>query len=421
MILRLGNIIFWAVIVSVFFGSSIGFRTGSILWFPLRILTILYVPFLLSLHPKMQPPIVRFAARFFLLLALYGILSLAWSPDKSLGFSRAAIQITGILLFLIGCQRMARPGKVAAAVGTVWSLAVIVTSLLGLYEIYTGSYLIAEPENMETSERLIASQRNLASFGWLCPMVTSANWNNFAFTNALSFLLLLGYACEASGLRRFLATGASLLASILVVFSTSRAAILGVLVGLCVFGLGVVVAPASSRRARIIVMATIVMVVAIGLGTQTTSESPVWHAISSRLENSSDSDGVRLYYIKQGVGAAIDSLGFGRGVGCSTVVIEGGSYHNYAIELLAEFGVVAFVGFLGLLLYATLLLCNALRRLRDMPYKSAALLGGCVAFPILQVGPSSIIGEGVYWLWLAVLITHVGSLRQDPDLKKIAR
>jgi hypothetical protein len=252
-------------------------------------------------------------------------------------------------------------------------------------------------------------------------MVTSSNWNSFAFTNALSSVLLLGYACEATGLRRFLALGAVLLASILVVFSTSRAAILGMLLGFCVFVFATLVSPASSRRARIITIIAIVMAATIVLGTQFVSESTVFQVVSSKLENSDDSDSARLYYINQAIGAAIDSFGFGRGLGCSTFVIEGGSYHNYGMELLAELGVAAFVGFFGLLLYASVLLCRALRRLRRAPYKSAALLGGCVAFPILQVGPSSIVVEGIFWLWLAVLITHVGLLQQEFDFKKIAK
>lgn len=403
---------FWAAVIASFMGTVLGVRTGDILWFPLRIFTLAYLPFLLLRRTRHYSGLTRFVPWFLAFMMAYGFTSLLWSPDAALGLRSAGILLTGLLLVTIVIRHF-RDRRTLDVIMLIWSVTAIGTSLLGLYETYSGSYLF---EGDIT--KLSSIERVVNQIGWLCPRVFSINWNNFAFTNALSALVLVGWSLEARGKRKMLAGGGAVLSMALVLLSYSRAAVLGMMTGLTVFALCIVTSSATTRRTKAVVIALIVVmsIWIIVINPEMVLQSNIGEAMLNKYQSADNS--MRIYYYSQGIQAAIDSLGFGMGLGSSTEVIDGGSYHSFVIEILAELGVWVFLVLCILFIRIGVLLLRAVWT-QGGTYWNSALLASCVAFPILQFGPSSIIGEGIFWLWLGVMAAHVGlisgTMKRTPE------
>ena len=88
------NRLFSCVVIACFLGASIGFRTGPVLWFPLRILALAGLPVLLLVTTPSRPGVAYFSRRFFIFVVAYGLVSLCWSPDPESGFRSAALIFT---------------------------------------------------------------------------------------------------------------------------------------------------------------------------------------------------------------------------------------------------------------------------------------------------------------------------------------
>jgi hypothetical protein len=125
-------------------------------------------------------------------------------------------------------------------------------------------------------------------------------------------------------------------------------------------------------------------------------------ALTYKMEN--DENTIRSnFYSTALVQGTIGSFGFGRGLGASTKIIEGSSYHQYLLEILAEFGLWIFLVYLTLIAKICIQLWRAIQKRRNI-FWSGGLLASCIAFPILCTGPASLIYVYPYWLWLAFLV-----------------
>ncbi len=97
------------------------------------------------------------------------------------------------------------------------------------------------------------------------------------------------------------------------------------------------------------------------------------------------------------------SFGFGKGLGASTEIIEGGSYHSYLLEILAEYGFWVFIAYMLVIIKVCIQQWNAIKSRRNI-YWSAGILASCAAFPALCSGPATIIALYPYWLWLSFIV-----------------
>lgn len=399
-------LLFWVATASTFVGSVFGVSAGGFLLFPLRVATVSYTPFFLLHKVRYNSRVTYFVSRVLIFLMLYSFLSLLWSPDPMLGLRTALIMLTGVLLVLM-LLRHVRDAAALEKVMLLWSIAVIVTSLLGLYETYSGQYLfeveVSNPDSMERLMKLI---------GWTSPRVFSGNWNNFAFTNVISGTVLLGWSLDSTGRSALLAKTAAALAFLLVMLSYSRAAIVGALVGMTFFSYFLFKRLSPKIRSWISVAALVVVTGALFSTLNITSDLVQDFKIGqAMLEKFTSADNsARVGYYSSAVGAFFDSYGFGKGLGASTEVIEGGSYHSFFMEILAELGAGVLAAVIAMFAYMCLLLWKCLRS-GVRYYFSGALLGSFLAFPILQVGPSGIWGEGIFWLWLGVVSAYLGIAR----------
>lgn len=397
---------FWLVLIAVsstFVGSVFGVSAGGIVLFPLRVATVVYLPFLFLYRIPQQSKITHFVSQILVSLLLYAFVSLLWSPDPMLGFRTVLIMFTGVILILMVIRHV-RDEKALEKLMLIWSIAIIGTSLLGFYETYSGQYFFeVETTNPDATERIAKI------IGWTSPRVFSGNWNNFAFTNAISSIVLLGWSFDVCGKPKIYARVGALFAFTLVFFSYSRAAILGMMVGLIVFALCIILSRASYVRAKSVFIVVIVLIIMLISTWDLVSEFVQQiKVIQVMVDKFSEGDtSIRAEYYSKAIGAVWDSYSFGRGLGASTEVIDGASYHSFALEILAELGVWIFFMLFIMFVRMGTLLVKSIRKQKYF-YFSSALLASCFAFPILQVGPSGIWGEGIFWLWVGVMAVFVG-------------
>jgi teichuronic acid biosynthesis protein TuaE len=391
--------LFWFSVVASFVGSVASINALGIEFFPLRVLSLIIFPILLiNLFYKGKFE-WKFWPCFHIFMLLYGIFSLLWSPDPNLGFKIVGTIFTGVMLFLI-VTRQAKNRAVLMKIMTIWSISVIFCSILGFYETITGNYLFQfADDDFDSIGRLTSS------IGWLCPRVFWINWNNYAFVNALSSIVLIGWLIEVRGFYRALSFIAVILTIPLIFLSYSRAAIVGFFLGIVTIVLYTIIQARIKLFYKIILFSPVIglLTVFIYNSDYQFGKNMIVSAIETKLENTDNS--LRTYYYISAIyNGTVNSYGFGKGLGASTEIIEGGSYHHYMLEILAELGLWFFIGYCWLLAFICLRLLRFMYFKRD-GYWSSGLLGSCIAFPFLCAGPSSVLSDGPYWLWLAFLVS----------------
>ena len=391
--------LFWAGIVSCFIGEAFRIRVFDLVeLFPLRVIVVLALPIILLNPVKRKQGIWRFASRLLILMLIYGIASLIWSPDPSLGLRFVNMIFMGLMIFLL-VSRYAIDMSVLKNIMIVWSIISILSSLLGFYEMLNGQYLFTHVTDYGATNIELS---RIVYIGWLTPRVFFPGPNEFAFFNAISALMLIGWAFETRRAYRILALIATLLAIILIINSFSRAAIFGFLIGLVFF-----VYILTTKTKRFYRIAAILLIVSISIfalykGEELLNNSLAISALTAKIENEENT--IRsAYYTAAFFQGTIGSYGFGRGLGASTEIILGGSYHHYLLEIIAELGLWIFLGYLILIAKVCIQLWRAIQQRRNT-FWSGGLLASCIAFPVLCAGPASLVYIYLYWLWLAFVV-----------------
>jgi len=393
--------LFWAGIISCFIGEAFKIKVFDlIVLFPMRAVVLLALPIILLNSAKRKKGILRFASRLLTLMVFYGFVSLIWSPDPSLGLRFVSMILTGVIIFQL-VSRYAIDLSVLKKIMIVWSIISILSSILGFYEILNGEYFFSHVTDFGATN--IESNR-IFDIGWLTPRVFFPGPNEFGFFNAISALILMGWAFETRGVYRKLAITAILLSIILIINSFSRAAIGGYLIGLMVFVFILTTKTKLVYRITTILLIVIISISFLYKSKELFNNNLAISAFTMKVENQDNS--TRIKYATAAIyDGTIGSLGFGKGLGASTETIQGGSYHSYLLEILAEFGLWIFLGYLTLIAKVCFQLRRAIKQRRNI-FWSGGILASCIAFPALSIGPASLVAIYPYWLWLAFIVIY---------------
>ena len=394
--------LFWPAIISCFISYVVGIRVFGIVLFPLRVILMLALPFLLLNPVHKKKGIRRFASYLLILMLIYGIASLIWSPDPQLGFKSVTEFFSGMLLFLF-VTHYTIDRSVLTKIMIIWSVMIIATSLLGVYEMVRKEYLFSFPQDEGIGQDIIIAA-GMTQIGSVIPRVFWQNFNEFSFINAISALVLIGWAFEERGVYRILALIATLLAIIMVMYSFSRAANLGLLIGLIFFAFIYNIKSSTKPFYKIL---KILLMISLGIfllykGQELIVSSQPLSALVIKSESANDY--IRMeYYTNAVLQGTMNSYGFGRGLGASTEIIGGGSYHHYLLQILAELGLWIFLGYFILIVKVCIQLWNAIRQGRNISW-SCGLLASCIVFPLLCTGPANTGALVPYWLWLTFVV-----------------
>jgi teichuronic acid biosynthesis protein TuaE len=260
---------------------------------------------------------------------------------------------------------------------------------------FTGIYFFEHVTDLGATN---IEKNRILEIGWLTPRSFFPGQNEFAFFNALSSLVILGWMFQSDGIYKKLAIIALFISIFLLINSFSRAAIGGFLIGLTFF----VYVFSTKLKIKYRIFFITFLIICITYLTFKLNDiidnNLALKLLEYKIENQDNS--VRLSYLNSSIyNGTIGSLGFGRGLGASTEIIKGGSYHSYFLEVLAEYGLWIFLAYLLLLIKICLQLWRAIK-LRNNIYWNTGLLASCIAFPALCSGPASILGIYPYWLWI---------------------
>lgn len=348
--LKYADIFAGVMVASAFIGGGYSlFSIGDIEIYPLRILTILIFPLVFFRLFRSRLCLIPSHLISWVILGTlaWGLLSLVWSPDPLLGARTFLIILTSlIVLHWVVTYINLHDIKLVRILG-LWCFFSLITSAIGYYELITGSYLVSSisVSKMDSIERV----GNM--FGWIPPRAFTGNWNNFGFTNALSFFLTLGVAISPATKKiQKIATLSTLLLFGLVLSSASRAAVGGVFFGILIFLFLAVPGGLSRIFSKGFIFSSVLFAVFILFSNYTNS---ILGMIDVVIQKNEDFDGLgpRAEIYSRAIFSLVDSYGLGSGLGASTVIIDGGSYHHHFIEILAELGLGVFAAHLFLHLF----------------------------------------------------------------------
>ena len=388
-------------IISCFIGEVFKIRVfGLFELYPLRVILILAIPFLIFSPFNGRNKIWQFATILFFIMLIYGIISLIWSPDPGLGLRQIHLTFVGILIFFI-VSRYAIDSSFLKKIMIVWSIMSILSCLLGFYEMFMGEYLFSHVTDGGAVD--IESTRIL-NIGWLTPRVFLPGPNEYAFFNSISALLLIGWAFQTQGIYKVLAIIATILSIVLIINSFSRAAISGFLIGVIFFIFILTIKSNILFKLLIFIIISCISLYIMYNANKIIDNNLALTALANKIE--SDPNEVRSkFYATAIFQGTIGTLGFGRGLGASTAIIEGSSYHLYLLEILAEFGLWILLAYLTLIFKISIQLWRSIQKGNNV-FWSSGILASCIAFPLLCTGPASLTYVYPYWLWLAFIIVY---------------
>jgi hypothetical protein len=368
--------------------------------FPIRVFVILALPIILLNPLNKKKGILGYASRLLIFMTIYGLVSLIWSPDPNLGLRIFFMFLMGTLTFLF-FSKNAIDELVLRKIMIVWSLMTILISVLAFYEMGSGQYLFTNVTDFGASD---IEENRIRNIGWLTPRVFFQGPNEFAFFNGISALVLLGWSFESKGWLRLIAIIATVLATILIINSFSRASIFGFILGLIVF-----IYVLTTKAKLIYRIATFFFIFCICLFAyfewgNLVNNNLAFSALAYKINNDENTLRQFFYYTAFSEGT-IGSFGFGRGLGASSKIILGSSYHQGLLEILAELGLWFFIGYLILFAKVVIQLWSSIKQRRNT-YWSCGLLASCFAFPFFSSGPASTIFIYPYWLWLSLIVAY---------------
>lgn len=393
--------IFWAGIISCFIGEALTIRVFDLLvLFPIRVFVILALPIILLNPLNKKKGILGYASRLLIFMTIYGLISLIWSPDPNLGLRIFFMFLMGTLTFLF-FSKNANDELVLRKIMIVWSLMTILISVLAFYEMASGQYLFTNVTDFGATD---IEENRIKNIGWLTPRVFFQGPNEFAFFNGISALVLLGWSFESKGRLRLIAIIATVLATILIINSFSRASIFGFILGLIVF-----IYVLTTKAKLIYRIATFFFILCVCIFAyfewgNLVNNNLAFSALAYKINNDENTLRQFFYYTAFSEGT-IGSFGFGRGLGASSKIILGSSYHQGLLEILAELGLYFFIGYLILLAKVVKQLWSSIKQRRNT-YWSCGLLASCFAFPFFSSGPASTIFIYPYWLWLSLIVSY---------------
>lgn len=401
-------------IASTFLGSRlISLSLGYFELYPLRLFSIIGL-FCIIISPHRPVDIfLGLYNKISLLLLGIGAVSILWVPDLTLAFKEYGLLVSGVIQSLL-IVRNINSVKRVNLVMTLWIVGSIFVNILGLWEVINHKHIVA------VQDYAIAADERLMDFlGFLAPRSIFSNQNNYAYFNSLSALIFLGMLVKPykRKLIYVLNIVAFVLALLLLFYSYSRAGMMSFLLGMLIFMFFAVRSNTKHRKVFMrFVLAAIVMVVFLAIYTDlplSLVDKIVLIAEKQQIAN----DESRFFYYKTCLQYSLDHFGIGMGPGSSIHALNNASVHNHLLQLLVEYGIVNLFALILLLFFAYVRI-TGFRHVSNnfFPFILATTI---IVFPIHVIGPSSILGEGIYWLWLG-LIVAVGSTMAQMHVESLS-
>lgn len=357
-----------------------------------------------------------YSIKFMIFWTFYALLSLGWVNDY-VGWIKSVYFIAlGMLSILIINKYFKKSADILLAF-QVMSIMILFHNIIGWHEIINKNYIFLA----------VDKSAYFARFG--LPVSSFNNPNDFAMFLLFSIGIL--YICATNSKKKIprLTYSFLIVSSLsLLVLTTSRANILGLLLG-AAFYVALSFKKRKTRNGLIVLLLFIIVLISI-------FPSHFLYLISGASENLyikySDgvgSDATRLNLIKNGLFFLVNTFGFGTGAGNieywmmnSSIYNTSGlvNIHNWWMEILVAYGLIVFIMYIGF--YVKLLL-HLIRKFKmsnnEIDHSiSLGIAFSMVGFIIGSISSSSNLNNEWLWVFWAIAIAYQGIEIRNADYKK---
>ncbi|WP_051590964.1 teichuronic acid biosynthesis protein TuaE [Bacillus sp. UNC438CL73TsuS30] len=339
---------------------------------------------------------VKEVLHFLMFWLVYGTVSLLWAKSYVDGIKYLFLLGTGILFVFLAVFTFTKISRLLVFYG-IWLFMTLILLCIGLINHFTHIQL--------PSSTLYGGPEYKLSY----PTAVFFNQNDFATFLTISFSF---YAAAAKNSRNVWIKTSTILLGLLCVYiiylTESRASLLGVFVGL-IFYLFIHL-PSYLKKVTL----------NIGLIAMVLCSVFFFNKVSNIIaaNDGHSSNVVRLNLLKNAFHFILDTFGFGVGAGNIPYYLKNEAIydtnhvvevHNWLMEILGNFGIIIFLGYLFMYVYLFCCLYKAFKKTRDEKEKGIieACMIGQIAFLISSISPSSVSNLYFHWVFLGFVIATV--------------
>lgn len=421
--LLIQRIVLYLTIISAFLSPFFLIELGPIHVFPFRIFLILlfglfffFILYVHNGHLNLLQIKIRLYLKFLAIWLGYAFISMLWSADQIAALKNIIFLFTGIsiVFFLVYYMRDINHFNY---IYWIWISIFIGLIPIGFWEITTGNHLVGS--------NLIAEENPLAIFA---PTTVFGNQNGYATFIALSIPMIITAIRYYSKLYiRVLGVIVLLCGLFLLIMTTSRANYLAYFIGLSFWFIFLL--KLNQQIKTLVIGASICILLILAVPEQIQYSLALVEGQVSSLSSDADfqkaigeSDETRINLIKNALFFTVQSVGFGVGAGNAEYYMEHYkiyptghiiNVHNWWAEILVNYGVFIFAGYVILYVMLFLNLWRAYKKVINRTEKMIceALLFGLVSFVMASMSSSSIIASPEQWIFFGFALAFLNYTR----------
>lgn len=374
-----------------------GYAGGAVLS-PVNFVELLFFPYLLSNRNLLRKRVSARLLLFAILWLSYSVLSLVWASNVNRGILTIFIYFFRFLMCLEMLVFSMRANRPLESISKGWFLAVILTAVVALWEIFTNHHLsIAREESLSTLSQEV--QRAEAS-------VLFYNPNTYCVFLVMAFPFLAYKLLSEK--KKALTITVLLVLFFIVVKNASRGAILSV--GIMTLMLLLFFVKNKRFRGYGFVLLALLAVFFVLFGES------LFSAFLFRMETQGMQDGARLEIWDGAWSTFLKSRGFGVGVGSMTKHL--GALNSYGIEyahcLLLESLVEGGVILTALVLFVLFRLLKLTVSVHQKTVR-IVLWMALITFPVYSIINSEYLRPAFVWSFFMSAFLYALHKESDPQ------
>ena len=411
-LLELKHLLFFAIFVSPMGANALSFRFGSFQMTMFRLMIVILLVVSLVNHKLKVTVKKNYYTAFLLFWLLYAVFSIAWAIELIAWFKAVFFLFIAFTVLILSDDIFQSPKDIYGAFRAFFAGAAL-QSFIGWYEVFTMDYRFYDPTKVDYVVQYYQH------FGVRFPIAMLGNPNDF------STLMLIGFFI---GISFFLLTdkkvwkvvylGLSISFAALIFFAESRANIIGLLLGI-----GILVFCLNHKKSFVVI--AIIGIACMFPQTWTLLEK----MLKFKFTSDTGSDIVRVGLMKTGFDYFLKTYGFGVGAGQFEGWVQryGSPYyigeilnlHNWWMEILTDYGLIVFVGYL--IYYIKLFLGHFMyaRKSENQQIKivSVACCTALFGLTIALISASSNFSNEWFWMFSALCVSSYEFCADDYQKK----
>lgn len=359
---------------------------------------------------------IKIYLQFLVIWQLYALISLIWAIDKDAALKNIIFLFTGISVafFVVYYYREIFHLELLYK---IWILIFIVLIPVGMWEANTGNHLAISGRFLD--DDIITKY---------APTTVFHNQNDYSFYIALTIpFVLMWIKYSRKVFIRVVGIIAIVLGLYLLILTDSRTCYLGLIIG---FSFWILFIVKVKKIYKILFYAFVFFLALFILFPQRTNEiyrlaeNEFKSVLNAEQRSQDGSISVRVNLAKNAIHFAIKSGGFGVGAGNIEYQMKNyGIYpvqgitnvHNWWVEILANYGVLIFIGYIILYMHIIANLIKIHNKCKNAIDKmiGEALFVAWIIFPIGALSSSSIMAEPTQWIIMGFSLAYINYGKQN--------